>query len=357
MGRGSTPRRASSWRRSGTPPAMPRRGCSTRRGAGSTRARPPRLCARTPGKRPPPSPRSPPRRCCRRAGSWFARRRGAGPAGRYGPAAMTIGLGTIAAALCAALLLSHALPEAPPKKVGADKLAAVEAGRHAARLVARPRRPAGRGRAAEPPRAAAPDSDPWPVFRSGAAFAAGPMIWSEDPCPCSTGERRLPRASGASRLSPIRTPSPGRRRGWRSRRSRPPKPRSRCRARRGSRCSAGWRWPSSTRSSSTGSSGRRPAPRSARGRAPPACPRADFLDGPALAILRHQTEADYHAWKAKETILARRAARTVLKSPVPPSSPPRREGCHRGETGSIVYGRNMRCDFRGLRENIAALFG
>jgi hypothetical protein len=82
-----------------------------------------------------------------------------------------------------------------------------------------------------------------------------------------------------------------------------------------------------------------------------------YLDGAALALLRRQTEGDYRAWKANRARIAARNARTVQTSPLPVASPPRDDRCDREATGAIVYGRGVRCDWRGLREDLARLFG
>jgi hypothetical protein len=82
-----------------------------------------------------------------------------------------------------------------------------------------------------------------------------------------------------------------------------------------------------------------------------------YLDNAALALLRQQTERDYRAWKAKRARTAARNARTVQTSPLPTASPSRGDRCDRAATGAIVYGRGVRCDWRGLREDLARLFG
>lgn len=87
-------------------------------------------------------------------------------------------------------------------------------------------------------------------------------------------------------------------------------------------------------------------------------PQTGYLNGPALALLRDQTDGDYRGWKSRRTRAARHEGRSaVLKSPLPPASPASHDECRRRPTGAILYGRGIRCDFRGLRENIAGLFG
>lgn len=86
-------------------------------------------------------------------------------------------------------------------------------------------------------------------------------------------------------------------------------------------------------------------------------PATGYLDASALAVLRDQTADDYRAMQAANKGARRQAPRMVLMSPVPQASPLRANGCTRARTGKIIYGRGVRCDFRGLRQSIAGLFG
>lgn len=81
-----------------------------------------------------------------------------------------------------------------------------------------------------------------------------------------------------------------------------------------------------------------------------------YLDASALTLLRERTAGEYRAVLAAAKA-RKQARRAVLKSPLPPVSPLNADGCTRSSSGRIAYGRGVRCDFRGLRENIARLFG
>ena len=87
-------------------------------------------------------------------------------------------------------------------------------------------------------------------------------------------------------------------------------------------------------------------------------PATGYLNASALALLREQTADEYRAMQAANKARARQQARrTVLTSPVPQASPRHADECSRTRTGEIVYGEGVRCDFRGLRQSIAGLFG
>jgi hypothetical protein len=87
-------------------------------------------------------------------------------------------------------------------------------------------------------------------------------------------------------------------------------------------------------------------------------PATGYLNASALALLREQTADDYRAMQAANKARARQQARrTVLTSPVPQASPRSANECSRTPAGEIVYGEGVRCDFRGLRQSIAGLFG
>lgn len=81
-----------------------------------------------------------------------------------------------------------------------------------------------------------------------------------------------------------------------------------------------------------------------------------FIDATALALLERQTEDRYHAWLTAERARDRRRQRTEA---VAVASKPETSGgtkCQRSWSGKIAYGQNVRCDFRGLRENVAKFF-
>ena len=87
-------------------------------------------------------------------------------------------------------------------------------------------------------------------------------------------------------------------------------------------------------------------------------PATGYLNASTLALLRDRTADDYRAMQAANKARARQErARMVLMSPVPQASPLRADRCSRTRTGKIVYGRGVRCDFRGLRQSIVRLFG
>lgn len=87
-------------------------------------------------------------------------------------------------------------------------------------------------------------------------------------------------------------------------------------------------------------------------------PATGYLNASTLASLRDQTAEDYRAMLAANKTRARQQAkRTVLTSPIPQVSPRQADECSRTPTGEIVYGEGVRCDFRGLRQSIAGLFG
>ena len=87
-------------------------------------------------------------------------------------------------------------------------------------------------------------------------------------------------------------------------------------------------------------------------------PATGYLNASALTLLRDQTANEYRAMLAANKARARQQARrTVLTSPVPQASPWGADECSRTPTGEIVYGEGLRCDFRGLRQSIAGLFG
>jgi peptidoglycan hydrolase-like protein with peptidoglycan-binding domain len=87
-------------------------------------------------------------------------------------------------------------------------------------------------------------------------------------------------------------------------------------------------------------------------------PATGYLNASALALLREQTADDYRAMQMANKARARQQARRALvTSPVPRASPRQVDECSRTPTGEIVYGEGVRCDFRGLRQSIARLFG
>jgi hypothetical protein len=87
-------------------------------------------------------------------------------------------------------------------------------------------------------------------------------------------------------------------------------------------------------------------------------PATGYLTASALAMLRDRTEDAYRAMLAANKARARQEeTRVVVTSPIPRFSPARADGCSRTRSGKIVYGRGIRCDFRGLRQSIARFFG
>jgi hypothetical protein len=88
---------------------------------------------------------------------------------------------------------------------------------------------------------------------------------------------------------------------------------------------------------------------------PSGLPEADHLYAEALSFLRDGTVEAHRA--PKKARARQQGMQTVLRSPVPRVSPLRAIGCSRTPAGKIVYGRGVRCDFRGLRQSIARLFG
>ena len=100
-----------------------------------------------------------------------------------------------------------------------------------------------------------------------------------------------------------------------------------------------------------------PATRAALGgwQRAPGLPVTEYLDAPALALLRERTAEAYRALVAEEARAQRLAHRRAVRThPVPAVGGGR---CPRSSTGRIAYGQGVRCDLRGLRENIARLFG
>ncbi len=84
-----------------------------------------------------------------------------------------------------------------------------------------------------------------------------------------------------------------------------------------------------------------------------------YLDEVAWAALVEHTENEYLAWQAaKQTRASERVTRTAaVESPLPPRSPQSAMRCERAPSGDVRYGQGVKCDFRGLKEDIARLFG
>lgn len=84
-----------------------------------------------------------------------------------------------------------------------------------------------------------------------------------------------------------------------------------------------------------------------------ALPETGYLDETALTALVERTEDAFLARQAAER--TRRTA--ALESPLPRAAPVSGKHCERAPSGEIVYGQGVKCDFEGLKENIARLFG
>ena len=82
-----------------------------------------------------------------------------------------------------------------------------------------------------------------------------------------------------------------------------------------------------------------------------------YLDQQSLSLLRERTDSAYGKLLARDARQPQPDPLTVLMSPVPPESPLRVDGCQRTPSGQIAYGQGVRCDFRGLRQNLVKLFG
>ncbi len=88
-------------------------------------------------------------------------------------------------------------------------------------------------------------------------------------------------------------------------------------------------------------------------------PPTGYLDGQAMTLLEWQTEDRFRDWQTAEQERDRRRQRAqtaALTSPVPPATPAEAGKCQRLWSGEIAYGQNVRCDIRGLRENVAQFF-
>jgi Putative peptidoglycan binding domain len=81
-----------------------------------------------------------------------------------------------------------------------------------------------------------------------------------------------------------------------------------------------------------------------------------YLDRQALVLLEWQTEDRYRAWQAAGASERRRQRMRTAAVGIPAPKPAEPVTCERLVTGTIAYGRNVRCDLRGLRENLAQLF-
>ncbi len=83
-----------------------------------------------------------------------------------------------------------------------------------------------------------------------------------------------------------------------------------------------------------------------------------YLEERTLAVLMLETEEDYRGWRAAQR--ARKAAKATrtaaLATPLPPTAPESRTRCERDPSGAIVLGEGIKCDFRGLKEDISRLF-
>ena len=81
-----------------------------------------------------------------------------------------------------------------------------------------------------------------------------------------------------------------------------------------------------------------------------------YMTTRSIALLAGQTDEEYRAWRLAEEARLEQERQLASAQPTPRPELVSAEACAREWSGSIAYGQNMRCDLKGLREDLASLF-
>jgi hypothetical protein len=81
-----------------------------------------------------------------------------------------------------------------------------------------------------------------------------------------------------------------------------------------------------------------------------------YMTTRSIALLAGQTDEEYRAWHLAEESRRERERQLASAQPTPRPELASDEACAREWSGSIAYGQNMRCDLKGLGEDLVSLF-
>ena len=84
-------------------------------------------------------------------------------------------------------------------------------------------------------------------------------------------------------------------------------------------------------------------------------PSTGYVTERTLSRLVIETEEAYRAWRVAEAARRDREQRIAAVVPMPRPEPVSVDGCARLGSGEIVYGQNVLCDMRGLRQRLGAV--